>query len=213
MRLYNYYRSSASFRVRIVLALKGLPYDYEVVHLQKGEQHRGEFATHSADHLVPMLQLDEGTHLLQSLAICEYLDEVHPQPPVMPADALGRARVRALAQMVACDIHPINNLRVLNYLVKTLGVSEDDKNAWYAHWVTLGLDALERRLHEAQTGRFCHGDSPTLADACLVPQIFNAQRFHVPLQPYPRTMQIFDACMALPAFADSQPSACPEATA
>jgi maleylacetoacetate isomerase len=213
MRLYNYYRSSASFRVRIVLALKGLPFDYEVVHLQKGEQHQGEFATRSADHLVPMLQLDEGTHVLQSLAICEYLDEVHPQPPLMPADALGRARVRALAQMVACDIHPINNLRVLNYLVKTLGVSEDDKNAWYAHWVTLGLAALERRLREAQTGRFCHGDSPTLADACLVPQIFNAQRFEVPLQPYPRMMQIFDACMALPAFADSQPSACPEANA
>ena len=213
MRLYNYFRSSASFRVRIALALKQLPYDYQVVHLQKGEQHQGEFAAHSTDHLVPMLQLDDGTHVLQSLAICEYLDETHPTPPLLPADPMGRARVRALAQMVACDIHPINNLRVLQYLTQTLGVAEDAKNAWYAHWVTLGLEAFEQRLHEPATGAFCHGQTPTLADVCLVPQIFNAQRFEVPLAGYPRMMKIFEACMALPAFASAQPSACPEANA
>ncbi|MDA1327989.1 MAG: maleylacetoacetate isomerase [Proteobacteria bacterium] len=213
MRLYNYFRSSASFRVRIALALKQLPYDYQVVHLQKGEQHQGEFAAHSADHLVPMLQLDDGAHVLQSLAICEYLDETHPTPPLLPADPMGRARVRALAQMVACDIHPINNLRVLQYLTQTLGVDEDAKNAWYAHWVTVGLEAFEQRLREPTTGAFCHGPIPTLADVCLVPQIFNAQRFEVPLAGYPRMMKIFEACMTLPAFAGAQPSACPEANA
>jgi maleylacetoacetate isomerase len=160
-----------------------------------------------------MLQLDDGTRVLQSLAICEYLDETHPTPPLLPADPMGRARVRALAQMVACDIHPINNLRVLQYLTQTLGVAEDAKNAWYAHWVTLGLEAFEQRLHEPATGAFCHGQTPTLADVCLVPQIFNAQRFEVPLAGYPRMMKIFEACMALPAFASAQPSACPEANA
>lgn len=210
MKLYNYFRSSASFRVRIALALKGLPYDYVAVHLAKGEHRQPGFADVSADQLVPLLELDDGTRLSQSMAIIEYLDEVQPEPALLPRDALGRARVRALAQSIACEIHPINNLRVLKYLTKELQVDEEAKNTWYRHWVRSGLEAFERQLQQRPAGRFCHGDTPTVADCCLVPQIFNGQRFNTPLDGLPRTMAVFDACMALPAFQQAQPSACPD---
>ncbi|HNE59973.1 MAG: maleylacetoacetate isomerase [Rubrivivax sp.] len=212
MKLYNYFRSSASFRVRIALHLKGLAYDYLPIHLAKGEQRQPAFAAVTAEGLVPVLQTDDEHRLTQSMAIIEYLDETHPQPPLLPADALGRARVRALAQIVACEIHPLNNLRVLKYLVHDLKASEDAKNAWYRHWVRLGLQAYEGQL-ATQTGRYSHGDTPTLADCCLVPQIFNARRFDCDLSGLPRTMAVFDACMQLQAFQNAQPSACPDAEA
>ena len=211
MQLYNYFRSSASFRVRIALALKGLDYEYVPVHLTKSEQLKPPYNELSPTRLVPLLR--DGPALLgQSLAIMEYLDETNPEPPLLPADALGRARVRALALDIACEIHPLNNLRVLRYLVRDLKLSDDDKNRWYCHWAETGLEALERQLagHPA-TGRYCHGDAPTLADATLVPQIFNAQRLNCRLDHVPTVMRIFETCMANPAFTKAQPSACPDA--
>lgn len=210
MKLYNYFRSSASFRVRIALEVKGLPYDYVAVHLAKGEHKQDRWTAALPTGLVPSLELDDGTLLDQSMAIIEYLDETHPQPPLLPADALGRARVRALAQLVACEIHPLNNLRVLKYLVHDLKVGEDAKNGWYKHWVRVGLEAFERQLARLPAGRYCHGDAPTLADCCLVPQIFNGQRFGVDFSGLDRTMAAFEACMQLPAFQKAQPSACPD---
>ena len=211
MELYNYFRSSASFRVRIALALKGLAYDYRPGHLVRNEQLEGGYATRSSNRLGPLL-VEDGQSLSQSLAIIEYLEETHPQPPLLPADSFGRARVRAIAQDIACEIHPLNNLRVLRYLVKELRATEDAKNAWYRHWVETGLEAVERRLlADGQTGLFCHADQPGLADCLLVPQIFNAQRFDCRLDHVPTLMAIFDRCMALPAFQAAQPSACPDA--
>ena len=212
MKLYNYFRSSASFRVRIALHLKGLAYDYLPVHLARGEQKKPAFAAVTAEGLVPVLELDDDRRLTQSMAIIEYLDETHREPALLPGDALARARVRALAQMVACEIHPLNNLRVLKYLVNDLKASEEAKNAWYRHWVRLGLQSFEAHLAE-QPGTYCHGDTPTLADCCLVPQIFNARRFDCDLSGLPRTLAAFDACMQLPAFQQAQPSACPDAEA
>ena len=209
MQLYNYFRSSASFRVRIALALKGLDYDYLPVHLVKREHLDDDYIAVSASRLVPTLQ-DGDALLSQSLAIIEYLDETHPQPPLLPADALGRARVRAIAQDIACEIHPLNNLRVLRYLTHDLKLSEDDKNRWYRHWVETGLEAVERQL-VAHPARFCHGDTPTLADLTLVPQIFNAQRFQCRTDHVPQVMRVFEACMQLEAFSQTQPSACPDA--
>jgi maleylacetoacetate isomerase len=209
MKLYNYFRSSASFRVRIALQLKGLPYDYVSVHLAKGEHKKPEFAALTAEGLVPLL--DTGSaRLSQSMAIIEYLDETHPEPPLLPADALGRARVRALAQSIACEIHPLNNLRVLKYLVGPLGVTEEAKNTWYVHWARSGLEAFERMLAPQSQSTYCYGDTPTLADCCLVPQIFNAQRFNTPLGGLPRTMAAFDACMKLDAFQQASPKNCPD---
>ena len=209
MELFNYFRSSASYRVRIALALKGLAYDYRPVHLQKNEQFNESYAAVSAARLVPLLR--DGDHsFTQSLAIIEYLDETHPEPPLLPKDAAGRARVRSLAYDIACEIHPLNNLRVLRYLVKDLKVSEDDKNRWYKHWVETGLEVVERRLAAAPS-TFCHGDSPTLADCTLVPQIFNAQRFECRLDHVPQVMRVFDACMKLQAFEDTRPEKCPDA--
>jgi len=210
MKLYNYFRSSASFRVRIALALKGLPYDYVPVHLPKGAHREPAYAAVSPAMLVPTLQLDTGEHLGQSMAIIEYLDETHPEPPLLPRDALARARVRALAQLIACEIHPLNNLRVLKYLVRELKVDEEAKNAWYRHWVRDGLEALERELAQLPDGTYCFGGTPTLADCCLVPQVFNGRRFDVNFDGLPRTMAAFDACMALPAFQRAQPSNCPD---
>jgi maleylacetoacetate isomerase len=211
VKLWNYHRSSASYRVRIGLALKGLDYDYMPVHLQKNEQMSESYAAVSASRLVPTLE-DGGALLTQSLAILEYLEETHPEPPLLPKDALGRARVRALAYDVACEIHPLNNLRVLRYLVRDLKVAEDDKNRWYRHWVETGLATVERQLVASPaTGRFCHGDAPTLADVTLVPQIHNAQRFECRLDHVPTVMRIHDACMALDALAKTQASACPDA--
>ena len=209
MKLHNYFRSSASFRVRIALELKELPYEYVSVHLGKGDHRKEPFVSLSADALVPMLEID-GLKLSQSMAIIEYLEETHPAPPLLPVDAAGRAKVRALAQSVACEIHPLNNLRVLKYLVNDLKVDENAKLTWYRHWCRQGLDAIERQLAQLPASTYCYGDTPTLADCCLVPQIFNAQRFDVNLYALPRTMAAFDACMALPAFQKAQPSACPD---
>jgi maleylacetoacetate isomerase len=209
MELYNYFRSSASYRVRIALALKGLDYDYKPVHLAKNEQFTESYAAVSASRLVPLLH-DGETTLTQSLAICEYLDETHPEPPLLPKAAAERARVRALALDIACEIHPLNNLRVLRYLVRDLKLSDDDKDRWYRHWVETGLETVERQL-AALPSRFCHGDTPTLADCVLVPQIFNAQRFACKLDHVPNVMRVFEACMALPAFENTRPEKCPDA--
>ena len=209
MKLYSYFRSSASFRVRIALALKELPYEYVSVHLAKGQQLQNDFTSVNAEALVPVLEVD-GLRLTQSMAIMEFVDEQFPHSPLMPTDAVGRARVRALSQSIACEIHPLNNLRVLKYLTGTLKLDEDSKNTWYHHWVRSGLEAFEKQLHHPSTGIFCHGDQTSMADCMLVPQIFNANRFKVDLSGLDRTLQIFDACMALPAFQAAQPSACPD---
>ena len=214
MKLYSYFRSSASFRVRIALAFKGMDYDYIPVHLLKGggQQFGDEYRALNPACLVPVLQDDEGRALTQSLAIIEYLEETRPQPPLLPADTAGRARVRSLALSIACEIHPLNNLRVLGYLTKTLGLSEEQKNAWYRHWVETGLSTVETQLAaDSRTGTFCHGDTPTLADVCLVPQIFNAQRFNSRLDHVPTVMRIHERCLELPAFACSVPAEQPDA--
>ena len=209
MELYNYFRSSASYRVRIALAIKGLAYDYMPVHLANSEQLGESYATVSASRLVPLLK-DGDAVLTQSLAIIEYLDETHPQPPLLPADALGRARVRALAQDIACEVHPLNNLRVLRYLTRDLKLSEDDKNRWYRHWVETGLEVVERQL-AAQPDLYCHGEAPTLADCVLVPQVFNAQRFNCRTEHVPNVMRVFETCLRLDAFSKTHPEACPDA--
>jgi maleylacetoacetate isomerase len=213
LKLYNYFRSSASFRVRIALNFKGLNYDYVPVHLTKGggQQFASEFKSLNADALIPVLD-DDGRVLTQSLAIIEYLDETHPEPPLLPASPVDRAYVRGFALTIACEIHPLNNLRVLRYLVKELGASEDSKNTWYRHWVEQGLAALETRVvSERRSGRHVLGDQVGLADVVLVPQVFNAKRFDCRLDHVPTLMRIFDHCMELPAFADAQPSRQPDA--
>ncbi len=213
MKLYNFCRSSASFRVRIALNLKGIPFEYISVHLAKGEHKKPEYAALAADGLVPLL--DTGTlKLSQSMAIIEYLDETHPTPALLPADAVGRHSVRALAQSIACEIHPLNNLRVLKYLTGQLKVDEDTKTKWYQHWVREGLLSFEKQLAQVQeklpAGKYCHGDTPTLADCCLIPQIFNGQRFNCDFSGLPRTMAAFEACMQLQAFDKAQPKNCPD---
>jgi maleylacetoacetate isomerase len=209
MELFNYFRSSASYRVRIALALKGLDYDYRAVHLVKGEHLSDGYASMSAARLVPTL-VDGEHRITQSLAIMEYLDETHPEPPLLPRDPVGRARVRALALDIACEIHPLNNLRVLKYLTGSLKVSDDDKNRWYRHWVESGLEVVERQL-AARPATYCHGDTPGMADCTLVPQIFNARRFECRLDHVPNVVRVFDACMKLPAFEATRPEACPDA--
>jgi len=217
VKLYSYFRSSASYRVRIALNLKGLAYDIVPVHLLKngGEQLSPEYRQLNADGLVPVLTDDtqgEAAALTQSLAIIEYLEETHPQPALLPAEPCDRAWVRGIALSIACDIHPLNNLRVLRYLVRNLNVSEDDKNAWYRHWCEQGLAALETTLaRDKRSGRFCYGDTPTLADCCLVPQVFNAQRLNCDLSRLPTIMRINDACLALDAFANAAPAVQPDA--
>jgi maleylacetoacetate isomerase len=210
MKLYNYFRSSASFRVRIALELKGLPFEYLPVHLVKGEHKQEKYAAVSASLLVPTLETEGGELLGQSLAIIEYLDETHPQPPLLPADAIGRARVRALAQLIACEIHPLNNLRVLKYLTRDLKVDEEAKATWYRHWVRSGLELYENELARLPKGTYSYGDTPTLADCCLVPQIFNGRRFNTDYTGLDRTMAVFDACMKHPAFQKAQPTNQPD---
>lgn len=214
MKLYSYFRSSASYRVRIALNMKGLACDVVPVHLLKdgGEQLLPEYRKLNPDALVPSLQLDDGAVLTQSLAIIEYLEEVHPAPALLPVDALDRAWVRGIALAIACDIHPINNLRVLRYLVGEMKLSEDDKNRWYRHWVEQGLTAVEQTLAgDSRTGRFCLGDTPGLADCFLVPQIANAQRMQCDLSRMPTLLRINDACLALEAFAAASPARQPDA--
>jgi maleylacetoacetate isomerase/maleylpyruvate isomerase len=208
MKLYTFFRSSASYRVRIALNLKGIAHEAAAVHLSRngGEQFDPPFDLLNPQHLVPVLD-DDGHVLIQSLAILEYLDETHPGGPLLPADARGRARVRSLSQMIACDIHPLNNLRVLNYLSQELEIDATQKDAWYRHWVGLGLSAFESALaRSGDTGRFCHGDAPGMADCCLVPQVFNAQRFECDMSGYPTLMRIHDTCMELEAFQRASPA-------
>jgi maleylacetoacetate isomerase len=213
MRLYDYFRSSAAYRVRIALNLKGVvPDERTYVHLRKGSQRAQDYLALNPQGLVPALALDDGHVLTQSLAIIEYLDETHPEPPLLPADPEARARVRALALSIACDIHPLDNLRVLNYLIGTMGVSREQKDDWYRYWIDVGFAALEKVLaRDAATARYCHGGAPTLADICLVPQMANARRFEIDLSPYPTLMRIESACNALPAFADAAPARQPDA--
>lgn len=212
MKLHHYALSSASFRVRIALNLKDLPYERVSLHLRRAEHRSPDFLALNPQGLVPALELDDGTVLTQSLAIIECLDEIHPEPPLLPRDALGRARVRALAQIVACDIHPIDNLRVLKHLEIALGLDQNARDAWYRHWVAVGFAGLEAELAgDPATGRFCHGDAPTLADLCLLPQVFNARRFDCDLSPFPTIGRIAEACLALPAFADAAPDRQPDA--
>jgi maleylpyruvate isomerase len=210
VKLYTYFRSSASFRVRIALNLKGIAYEPSFVHLPKGEHRAAPYSKVNPQALTPALELDDGAQLAQSLAIIEYLDEAHPAPPLLPRDAKGRARVRSLSLLIACEIHPLNNLRTLQHLKRALGQGEDQVNAWYRHWVADGLAKFEADVG-AGSGKHCHGDIPTMADCCLVPQIFNAQRYQCDLAPYPVTMRIFEACMKLDAFDRAQPSKQPDA--
>ena len=212
MKLYGYFRSSAAYRVRIALNLKGLAPEGAFVHLRRNAQRADEYLALNPQGLVPALVTDDGAVLTQSLAIIEYLEETHPAPPLLPAAPLPRARVRGLALAVACDIHPMDNLRVLRYLLQTVGVSEEQKDAWYKYWIDVGLEALEIQLsRDPATGRFCHGDSPTLADICLVPQLANARRVAMDLSPYPTLTRIEAACLALPAFAAAEPARQPDA--
>src|SRR5580658_1087035 len=206
MILYGYGLSSASYRVRIAMALKNLQYTSMIKNLRSGEHRLSEFLQINVQGFVPALQLDDGVVLTQSVAIIEYLDELYPNPPLLPAQPLARARVRALTQAIASDIHPINNLRVLRYLEEKLNLDKQTRDAWYRHWVSVGFDALERWLvRDAATGRFCHGNSPTMADVCLVPQVFNARRFAVDLGPYPCIVRIDAACRELPEFRAAAP--------
>ena len=210
MRLYGYFRSSAAFRVRIALNLKGLAYEPRFVHLARGEHRQAEYGALNPQGLVPALE-DGGKLLTQSLAIIEYLEEKHPSPPLLPKDLLGRARVRSLALLIACEIHPLNNLRALQYLVNELGHSEQERDRWYQHWIHDGMAKLEGDLAGNRRGRFCHGNTPTMADCCLVPQVFNAQRYKCDLSHAPTVMEIFDECMKLDAFQRAQPSRQPDA--
>ncbi|MGD9537301.1 MAG: maleylacetoacetate isomerase [Alphaproteobacteria bacterium] len=207
LTLHTYFYSSAAYRVRIALNLKGIAYQAVTHDLRRKAHHDDAFLRLNPQGLVPAL-VDGGEVITQSLAIIEYLEETHPEPTLLPADPPGRARVRAIAQAIACDIHPLNNLRVLRYLVHEAGLSDAAKDAWYAHWVALGFEAIETMLAgDPRTGRFCHGDAPGLADCCLVPQVANARRFKLPLDAYPTILRIDEAARALPAFAAAAPEA------
>ena len=213
MKLHDYFRSSACYRVRIALALKGLPFEQSFVNLRQQQQLGDDYRRLNPAGLVPLLEDELGSHA-QSLAIVEYLDERFPLPPLLPRDPAGRARVRALALTVACDIHPLDNLRVLRYLKDDLRVEEPARDRWYAHWIALGFAALEAQLAgDARTGRYCHGDEPGLADLCLVPQVFNAERMHCDLAPFPVIQRVAAAARALPAFQAAEPARQPDAVA
>ena len=211
MKLYSYWRSSAAYRVRIALSLKDLDYALQPVHLRRNEQRAPGFLEHNPQGLVPALE-DEGSMLTQSLAIIEYLEERFPEPPLLPPAPVDRAWVRAMAQIVACDVHPINNLRILQYLENDLGLDDDARTAWARRWIDEGFSAMDAMLEgDPRTGRHCFGDRPTLADICLVPQVFNARRVGVDLAGYPTLAGIHDNCMRLPAFADQAPERQPDA--
>jgi maleylacetoacetate isomerase len=203
MKFYEAVLSSAAFRVRIALALKGLSYDSVVFDLRANQHLTEEYRKVNPMRTVPSLELAPGQALFESMAIIEYLEETHPEPPLLPADPLGKARVRAMAQLVACEIHPLNNLRVLRYLSRELKVDEAGRDRWYAHWIHEGFQALEPMLPESAS--FSFGSSPTLADLFLIPQVANALRYKVDLTAYPRIRHIFDTCMQLPAFSRSHP--------
>lgn len=209
MKLYTYFRSSAAYRVRIAMHLKGLAYDPEFIHLAKGKHNDAAFASVNPAKLLPAL-IDDGNLLTQSLAIIEYLDETHAAVPMLPKTPLARARVRALSLLIACEIHPLNNLRALKYLNRELKVSEEQKNAWYRHWVEDGLAKFEAMLADGKTGKFCHGDMPGMADCCLVPQIANGKRFDCNFDHVPNVMRIWNECNQLDAFQKAAPQHQPD---
>jgi maleylacetoacetate isomerase len=212
MKLYDYFRSSAAYRARIALNLKGLAPERAFVHLRRGAQRADDYLALNPQGLVPTLVTDSGEVLTQTLAIIEWLDEVYREPPLLPSTAAERVRVRALALAIACDIHPLNNTRVLAYLTGTLGATDSQRDGWYRYWCDVGFEALETRLaREPATGAFCHGAAPTLADICLVPQLANARRVDLDLAPYPTLLRIEAACLALPAFANAAPAKQPDA--
>ena len=206
MKLSTYFRSSAAWRVRIALGLKGLAWTPEFVHLTRegGEQHSASYRAKNPTKLIPTLETDSGAPIAQSLAIIEYLDETHPAPPLLPADPLARAQVRAFALTIACDIHPLNNLRVLQYLERAMGQPKAARDTWYQHWIAEGLDALEAMVG-GEAGPFCFGAAPTLADICLIPQLGNARRFDCPLGAFPTLLRAEATALALPAFRDAAP--------
>ena len=210
MLLYDYYRSSAAYRVRIALNLKGLECERRFVHLRRGEQRAPAYLATNPQGLIPTLVVGERRRT-QSLAIIEYLDETHHEPPRLPRDAEGRAFVRAIALAIACDIHPIDNTRVLAYLEKTLGIDQAGRDEWYRHWIREGFKAIEAMLAQREASAFCHGDTPTVADICLVPQVANANRFQLDLSPYPRIRAIEAACQELAAFRKARPDQQPDA--
>jgi maleylpyruvate isomerase len=212
LTLHNYFRSSTSVRVRVALNLKGLDYCYVAHHLRRGEQRSAAYRALNRQMLVPSLVLEDGTVLTQSLAIMEYLDEVHPEPPLLPADALGRARVRAIAQAIACEIHPLNNLRVLNDLRSRFGADDAAVGAWFRHWVAETFAPIEEMLAtDPATGMFCHGDRPGMADICLFAQVLSNRRFDVDMNLYPTICRLYDACAAEPAFIRAAPENQPDA--
>lgn len=212
MKLYSYFRSSASYRVRIALALKGIQYDFQGIHLRRNEQNASEFLGINPQGLVPALTTDNGAVLTQSLAIMEYLEELVPEPHLLPPGLADRAWVRALSQVVACDIHPVNNLRILQYLEKDLALDEEERNVWVRRWIDDGFAAMEKMLAgDSRARTYCFGNIPTLADICLVPQIFNGQRFSVEMARYPTLARVNSACMQLAAFQDQAPSKQPDA--
>lgn len=211
MQLYSFFNSSTSYRVRIALALKGLDHDYQGINIRKLEHRAAEYMARNPSGSVPMLR-DGDMELGQSMAIIDYLDSTHPEPRLIPRDTMERARVLELSGVIACDIHPVNNLRILRYLTEVLGVSVEQKDAWYRHWVQDGMRAVEALLARHGHGDYCFGDAPTLADVCLVPQIANAQRMGCDMSAYPKAMAIYERCNALPAFQRAAPSRQPDFT-
>ncbi len=210
--LHNYFRSSTSYRVRIALAMKQIDYEYVAHHLRHGGNRSPAFLAVNPQGLVPALVWSDGTTVIQSLAILEFLDEMVPEPPLLPADVHGRARVRMISQMIGCDIHPVNNLRVLNALRSRYGADDAEVASWFRHWVNETFEPLEKMLSASpDTGRFCHGGAPSMADLCLVAQVANNSRFNVDMAPYPTISRIRDACMEIPAFIDAEPARQPDA--
>ncbi|MCH7393254.1 maleylacetoacetate isomerase [Acinetobacter dispersus] len=208
MKLYSYFRSSAAYRVRIALNLKALPYETEAVHLVKNEQQLASYRALNPSQLVPTL-LDQDQTFTQSLSILEYLEERYPAKALLPKDLVERAKIRAFAQSIACDIHPINNLRVLKYLQNDLAISNEQKTLWYRHWILEGFHSLEMQLQHSN-GQFCFGSQPTFADCCLIPQVYNAKRFKIDLSAFPKIESIYQHCLTLPAFLNATPEQQPD---
>lgn len=208
--LYDYYRSSCAYRLRIALNVKDLTPERVHIDLRVGEHHNAEYRAITPLGSIPTL-VDDGVVIPESLAAIEYLDEIHPHPPLLPADPAEKARVRSIALAVACDIHPVNNMRVLKYLTEVIGASEEKKNTWYSHWIAVGFTAIEKMLNSPETGTYCHGNDVTLADICLVPQVVNALRYKCDMAPFPTIRRIYEACEKLEAFSKAHPMNQPEA--
>ncbi|GAA3538073.1 maleylacetoacetate isomerase [Zobellella aerophila] len=210
MQLYSFFNSSTSYRVRIALALKGLDYTYQGINIRVGEQRSADYQALNPSQGVPLLVADNGTAISQSLAIIAYLDDVYPGPKLIPEELLAKTRVLELANAIACDMHPVNNLRILGYLKNELGIDEQQKTTWYNHWISEGFAAVEALLSRHGHGQYCFGDAPTLADCCLVPQVANAQRMGCDLSPYPKVMAVYRYCQQQPAFRQAAPGEQPD---